>query len=69
MNHPSEIRQLRNEIQQLKQTVSDCQEQIEAVEAKVEINLATVVEENQNLRFRVDPFSNSGNSLADYQEI
>lgn len=71
-----DFRQLEVTLDRLKRTVNELRyeldavdEQVEAVDAEVRLNMATLLEKNQLLRFRSDPFANNGNSLANWDEL
>lgn len=61
-----ELRRLDKELQDLKSDFNNFAERINALEFEISINLATLIEENRNLKYRVDPFSPDGDSLADW---
>lgn len=71
-----DFRQLEVTLDSLKRTARNLRyeldavdEQLEAVDAEVRLNMATLLEENQLLQFRSDPFANDGKSLADWDEL
>ncbi len=62
----ADLRQLHLQALEFKAQIQSLQEKSETFQSEIRIRLQSLLDENECLSSRVDPFSTSGDSLADW---